>query len=186
MGKKVYNLIKNKHGQNMIEQIFIDDFKQIFKIMEKSFPLTEYRTKEEQKSLFQNEYYRILGIKEDGMLLAFAAIWCFDEFTFIEHLATLPQHRNNGLGSRILREIFESNTHPICLEVEPPVDDLTQRRIAFYERNGMFFNSYPYIQPSISKGREPIPLFIMTSNGTIDEETFNKIKNTLYKEVYKI
>jgi ribosomal protein S18 acetylase RimI-like enzyme len=154
--------------------------------MENSFPLTEFRTKEEQKNLFQNKYYNILGIKEGGSLVAFAAIWRFDKFTFIEHLATLPQRRNDGLGSRILCEIIKSAQNQVCLEVEPPNDELTKRRIAFYERNGMFFNSHPYIQPSISKGRKAIPLFIMTSQSTISKESFENIKNTLYKEVYKV
>lgn len=71
------------------------------------------------------------------------------------------------------------------MEVEPPVDELTTRRVAFYMRNGLNFNSYPYIQPSITKGQKPIPLFIMTSKSQIDEQTFNKIKSILYKNVYK-
>ena len=168
----------------MIEQIFINDFEQIFEIMEKSFPLTEFRTKSEQKSLFENKFYKVLGIKENNCLVALAAIWCFDEFTFIEHLATLPEYRNCGLGAKLLCGIIESDSKQVCLEVEPPEDALTRRRIGFYERNGMHFNAYPYIQPSISAGREPIPLFIMTSSRTIDENTFQKMKNTLYKEVY--
>ncbi len=170
----------------MIEQLHFFDFEKIYEIMEKSFPLTEFRPKKEQEKLFENKYYSVLGIKENNVPIAIAAIWSFENFTFIEHLATLPEYRNKGLGAQILREIISGTLNTVCLEVEPPVDELTRRRVGFYERNGMFFNSYPYIQPSISKGREPIPLFIMTSKGEIDEQKFIEIKNTLYKEVYKV
>ena len=49
----------------------------------------------------------------------------------------------------------------------------------------MHFNSYPYIQPSITKGQKPIPLFIMTSHSEIYEDEFQFIKQLLYKNVYK-
>lgn len=170
----------------MTQQLYFTDFEYIYEIMEKSFPLTEFRTKDEQAALFENPYYKVIGIKENNIPISIAALWCFEDFTFIEHLATLSQYRNNGLGARILREIISNAKNIVCLEVEPPEDELSQRRISFYKRNGMVFNSYPYIQPSISKGREPIPLFIMTASRTINENEFSKIKNKLYKEVYKV
>ncbi len=169
----------------MIQQLNFNDFDKIYEIMEKSFPLTEFRPKDEQAQLFKNKYYKVLGIKENGVLISIAAVWCFDDFIFIEHLASLPEYRNKGLGSLILREIIASTNKTVCLEVEPPEDELTRRRIAFYERNGMFFNSYPYIQPSISSGRAPISLYIMTSKSQIDEKTYENIKSVLYKQVYK-
>ena len=169
----------------MTEQFTFNDFEKVYEIMENSFPLTEFRPKDEQAELFKNKYYKIIGIKENGIPISFAAIWRFEDFTFIEHLATTPEHRNKGLGAKILQDIISNEGKIVCLEVEPPVCDLTRRRVAFYERNGMFFNSHPYIQPSISAGRNPIPLFIMTSHKTIDEENFITIKNKLYKEVYK-
>ena len=174
----------NKMVISMIENLSIKDFDKIYEIMEKSFPLTEFRPKDEQAALFNNKYYRVIGTKENGTPIAIAAIWCFDDFIFIEHLATLPENRNHGLGAQLLNEIINSTSKIVCLEVEPPVDAITRRRVAFYERNGMFFNEYPYIQPSISMGREPIPLFIMTSKSKIDRGEFLKIKNTLYKHVY--
>ena len=170
----------------MLEQLQYSDFDTTYKIMENSFPLTEFRPKNEQAKLFENKYYNVIGIKDNNVPISIAAIWNFEDFMFIEHLATLPEYRNKGLGAQLLREITSNTTKIVCLEVEPPVDELTRRRVRFYERNGMFFNEYPYIQPSISEGRQPIPLFIMTSNRKIDEQEFSRIKNKLYIEVYKV
>ena len=169
----------------MIQQLQYSDFGHIYKIMENSFPLTEFRPKNEQEKLLKSKYYSVLGIKENNIPISIAAIWHFENFVFIEHLATLPEYRNKGLGAQLLHEIISSTDKIVCLEVEPPIDELTTRRVGFYERYGMLFNSYPYIQPSISECREPIPLFIMTSNRKVDEQEFIKIKNKLYKEVYK-
>lgn len=58
------------------------------------------------------------------------------------------------------------------------------RRVRFYERNGFFFNDYPYIQPSMGEGRKEIPLFLMSTERKIDEEEYRMIRNTLYTKVY--
>lgn len=168
----------------MINRAFLNDFDKIYKILKDSFPKDEIRSYDGQKALFENDFYRVYCIREGDEIVSIAALWCFDEFTFIEHLATTPKSRDKGLGATILREIIDNSNHTVCLEVEPPKDEITRRRIAFYERGRMFLNLYPYIQPSLGEGREAIPLFIMTSNSKIDEETYSKIKHTLYKEVY--
>ena len=171
---------------NMLKRLSTIDFDEIFKILEDSFPLDEFRTKEEQLSLFSDSHYSVLGVCRDGKIVSIAAIWDFKDFLFVEHLATLREYRNCGIGKTVLSEIIKNAKKLVCLEVEPPIDELSCRRVEFYQRCGMHFNSYPYIQPSISKGRSPVPLFIMTSNHTIDELEFNHIKNLLYKNVYKI
>ena len=84
-----------------------------------------------------------------------------------------------------MEELVRKYQKQICLEVELPEDELTRRRIGFYERNGFVFNEYPYIQPPISKGKSPVPLRIMTYGEAITRETFEAMKNVLYRSVYK-
>lgn len=170
----------------MIEHFNLSDFDQIFEIMENSFPLTEYRTYDEQKALWSNPYYKVVGVRKDGKIIAFLAMWDLENVLFLEHLATTPECRNGGIGRHIIREVLDSTDKLVCLEVEHPDDDLTKRRVEFYKRNGMFLNEYDYIQPAISHGREPIPLYIMTSRAPINESTYNEIKSTIYKTVYGI
>lgn len=170
----------------MIKRIFSDRSDEIFEIMEKSFPLTEYRTREEQAALFDREEYRVLASLEGDRMLGFIAFWELDGLTFLEHLATLPEARNRGLGAELLHSAVDMAENPVCFEVEPPEDELTRRRVGFYERNGMYLNDYPYIQPPISSGREPIPLRIMTSGAPIDKERFRSVRDLLYRDVYGI
>lgn len=175
------------------------DFPEIYRIMQASFPDDEYRPYNEQLALFQEPEYRIYYmpvIELEGVVnnsngnckiqaAGFLAVWEFESFIYIEHFAVDPALRNSGTGSAMLQELVKQYQKPICLEVELPEDELTRRRIGFYERNGFVFNEYPYIQPPISKGKSPVPLRIMTYGEAITRETFEAMKNVLYRSVYK-
>ncbi len=171
----------------MLQKLNPIDFDKAFSLLEASFPLDEYRTYEEQKALLSNSLYTIYILNNDvgTDIKALVTLWQFPEFSYIEHLATNPHYRNQGLGALILKELQELLPTQICLEVELPEAEMACRRIGFYERNGFFLNKYPYIQPPYSQDRKEIPLLIMTSKGMIDRETFERMKETLYREVYK-
>ena len=162
------------------------DFEGVFRLLETSFPLEEYRTREEQRALLSEPAYTLFGIKEEDRVIAFMAVWELPELLFIEHLAVDPAYRNGGMGAGMLREIVEMSDTTVCLEVEPPRTEMAARRIGFYRRNGFFLNEYPYIQPAMSKGRNPIPLQVMTGGHAVDREEFENIKNRLYTWVYKV
>ena len=151
-----------------------------YRIMQASFSDDEYRPYDEQLALFEEPEYRIYY-----MPAGFLAVWEFESFIYIEHFAVDPALRNSGTGSAMLQELVKQYQKPICLEVELPEDELTRRRIGFYERNGFVFNEYPYIQPPISKGKSPVPLRIMTYRSEITREEFQKMKEILYRRVYK-
>ena len=148
--------------------------------MQASFSDDEYRPYDEQLALFEEPEYRIYY-----MPAGFLAVWEFESFIYIEHFAVDPALRNSGTGSAMLQELVKQYQKPICLEVELPEDELTRRRIGFYERNGFVFNEYPYIQPPISKGKSPVPLRIMTYGSAITQDTFEEMKRVLYQRVYK-
>lgn len=164
----------------MLQRINETNFREIYRIMQASFPDDEYRPYEEQLALFQEPEYRIYY-----MPAGFLAVWEFEDFTYIEHFAVDPALRNSGIGSAMLQELVKQYQKPICLEIELPEDELTRRRIGFYERNGFVFNEYPYMQPPISKGKSPVPLRIMTYGSAIPREKFEEMKEVLYRRVYK-
>ena len=165
----------------MIEKLKLHEFDAVYAIMEQSFPLEEYRSYEGQKKLLDDPAYSIYGIKEEGNILGFAAVWQLENWLFLEHLAVDPQRRNRGIGAELLGFLTEKRC---CLEVELPETELARRRIGFYQRNGFFLNDYPYVQPSLGEGRNPVPLSIMTSGSTISPEEFAQVQKLLYSRVY--
>lgn len=170
----------------MLKKLKIKDFDEVYSIMEKSFPKDEYREYKKQKELLNIPIYSIYTLSsKSGKIKAFIAVWEFKRFLFIEHLAVSPGYRNCGAGTQVLSEITTLFNKTACLEVEPKDTEIACRRIEFYKRNNFFFNEYPYIQPSLSKGKKPVPLFIMTFGSKVDEDTFKQIKDTLYSKVYR-
>ena len=167
----------------MIEKLDRTEFDAVYAIMERSFPLEEYRAYEAQKALLKKPAYSIYVAKENGKILGFAAVWQLEDWLFLEHLAVDPQSRNQGIGAKLLGFLAQSRC---CLEVELPETDIARRRIGFYERNGFFLNDYPYLQPSLGEGRSPVPLSIMTSGSTIFPEEFTRLKELLYTRVYEV
>ncbi|MBO5371574.1 MAG: GNAT family N-acetyltransferase [Lachnospiraceae bacterium] len=169
----------------MLQKLNLQDFKQVYDIMEASFPKDEHRPYNEQKALLDIKEYQIYVEKEDKRIKGFLAVWEFDEVCFIEHFAVNSAYRNKGLGAKMIKELCNQIPKRVCLEVELPDTEMARRRIGFYERNNFYYNAYSYMQPSISIGRNPIPLRIMTTNGKITEEEFLEIKELLYRRVYK-
>ena len=171
----------------MLKKLTVDQFDPIYHIMEKSFPRDERRPREEQLALFGLDCYQVFGMTDQkGTVIAFIAIWDLESVVFIEHFAVSPEYRNGGIGGQMLRELIQMLHKDVCLEVEPPDTDLARRRIAFYERNGFFFNAYDYFQPPLSKGQEIVPLRIMTSEGKVSRERFEELKGFLYRFVYEV
>ena len=169
----------------MFERITEETFAEIFPLLEAAFPVTELREREEQHRLLKNPCYRLFGVREKDVFAAVLAVWDLDEFLYIEHFAVKETLRNTGLGGRLLDAFLEEKKSPLVLEVELPENPLTQRRIAFYERHGLVYNDYPYMQPPLRRGQRLLPLRLMTMPGRIDRETYERYKGRIYQSVYE-
>lgn len=163
------------------------DFAEIWNIMENSFPIDERRTRKGQEAVLDNPYYQLYGCRKDAAVVAFFAVWKFQDFAFVEHFAVEEHCRNGGIGAKLLQELLEILAVPTVLEVEPPEAELPQRRIRFYERNGFVLNPYEdYVQPALSDAGKELPLMIMTYPKGASRAQYEQIRDTLYREVYHV
>ena len=91
--------------------------------------------------------------------------------------------RGRGYGSEALAMLIARTEQPLILEAEPPTDELTRRRIGFYERSGFTLYDYPYVQPAYTADSQPVPLCLM---GTLDTQDImlDQVSRTLHREVY--
>jgi len=169
-----------------LEIVLSENFDEVFSIMEESFPKNEYRSYAKQKELLAVPEYELYGKRMNGKIAGFLAVWDLREVIFIEHFAVKNELRGRGLGKEMLNVLFTEKKGPFCLEVELPENETARRRIAFYERMGLHFYDYPYTQPSMDLGRDPIPLRIMTDSPTLSEEQFQKLRDLLYRKVYRV
>ena len=92
-----------------LRTINIDEFDNVFAIMEQSFPDDERRNYTEQRALFDNPEYSIYVVDDDrdNRIKAFIAVWDFEEFAYVEHFAVNPEYRNGGIGAEVLHRLHE-------------------------------------------------------------------------------
>ena len=117
-------------------------------------------------------------------ILGLLTTWTFDTFTYIEHFALSPEVRGRGYGSEALQMLIAQTKQPLILEAEPPTDELTRRRIRFYERSGFTLYDYPYLQPAYTADSQPTPLRLMGFGFEPSSPSLSSIAHTLHREVY--
>ena len=117
--------------------------------------------------------------------LGLLTTWHFEEFIYIEHFAIDPNLRSQGYGTEALNTFIQEQDKPIILEAEPPTDDITRRRVGFYERCGLTLYDFPYIQPAYTPESNPVELRLM---GTLDtnDTPLTLVSKILHREVYGI
>lgn len=162
------------------------NFEDVFNLMQESFPETEYRTYENQKKLLQDQRYEIIEFRDDAKnLIAFIAVWNFETFCFIEHLAVSSKCRGMGIGSKIMKDFIAKSNSKIILEIEIPSDEISKKRFKFYEKLGFKMNHSEYAQPPLRKGAPAVKLNILSYPEKLSIKEFENIQNKLYSDVYK-
>lgn len=160
------------------EYRFIED------LLTATFPRDEYRELSEQRhNTAACKDFHLMLASCDGKNIGFISYWQLGEFHYVEHLATTPAVRGKGYGKIILEQLQQIATK-IVLEVEEPTNEISTRRIAFYQRAGFEICSLPYIQPPYRKGDGTLPMRLMFCGSPADKENFTKAKNLIYNRIY--
>lgn len=152
-----------------------------------SFPEEERRDISLFRELLEKEpTFNVYALLNSNRYVGFITEWVFDRFVYVEHFAIDESARSGGFGGATMQQFIEQMSCPIVLEVELPVDDLSIRRVRFYERLGFILDNHEYLQPPYSDGASWLPMRLMTY-GEIDlREDFDYIKDCLYINVYRV
>lgn len=156
-------------------------------LLHDSFPLAERRDDEAQRdNTDHNPRFTCYFISDDELPVGLITAWNLDGFYYLEHLATTPLIRNRGYGKQIIQQIKDLLPGVIVLEVEHPEDEMSRRRIGFYQRCGFQLCEKEYIQPPYREGGEEVPFFLMYSGTDSIDDAFDTICQRIYKEVYGV
>ncbi|MBR1769994.1 MAG: GNAT family N-acetyltransferase [Bacteroidales bacterium] len=170
-----FSLQKEKLAFSVAEDLYIS-----------SFPKEERRSLSSVYCLIEKEYFEFLPLFSDTEFVGFITLWHFDEFIYAEHFAVKSNQRNKGIGSSFIKCLTANEEKPIVLEVEKPLNETTVRRIEFYKRLGFKMYDNYYFQPPYNEDSEGLELKIMVFEKGNTSLEFEKIKQTLYSEVYKV
>lgn len=161
---------------NYMEQLLVKSFP-----AEEYRPLKDLRQYSDSKKLFHNH-----AILHNEIPIGLLTYWDFNAFLYIEHFAIDPSMRSGGYGQRVLQHLFQTTNVPIVLEVEEPTEEMAQRRIGFYQRQGFILWKKPYLQPPYKPGDTFLPMLLMAYGNLQCEKDFDEVKNQIYREVYNV
>lgn len=152
-----------------------------------SFPEGERRSFHLVRELIrQNSRFTLYSLLRDDVYVGFITAWRFEEFTYAEHFAVDESARNGGIGAKGMAQFLSFCNTPVVLEVEMPVDDMSKRRIGFYERLGFVLDNHVYFQPPYRIGESWLEMRLMTFGEINLEQSFEKVKDRIHKHVYGV
>ncbi len=161
------------------------EFYKVYEVIEKAFPLSEYRTFDEQMVLMELPYFNAMLIEAENALVGILIEWELEHAIYLEHLAVNPEIRGKGLGSILMREYLSKSANNIVLEVEDIDTEIAQRRIGFYERLGFTLSNISFKQPQFEgRDEETVNLRIMHYPNNISNDELLKIKEEILQKVY--
>lgn len=157
------------------------------RLLTNAFPQEEHRELDVQREFTDNNrLFHNNIILEEGSPIGLLSYWDFNNFVYIEHFAIDANIRNGGFGQKTLHAFKKKVQKPIVLEVELPEDEMSQRRIQFYQRQGFNLWEQTYQQPPYRKGDGNLPMYLMVEGKLDMANDFEQIKSMLYKEVYLV
>ena len=171
-----------------ISDIHHPRFGEVWHLYQNSFPVCEQRTLDHQITAFKADRFHLDVYLDGETLVGFIGYWDFDDYLYIEHYAINSDLRGGGWGSRILEALQKTAGKTIILEIDEVVDEISTRRLRFYQRLGFVVN--PYIHPlhryrDIETEHQNARLVIMTYPGTIDPQTYERFNRDLGEIVMK-
>jgi ribosomal protein S18 acetylase RimI-like enzyme len=153
-------------------------------LYEDSFPNNERREFYELEAQILKPENEIYTIARNGKTLGFVSIWNFNDFVFIEHFAIDPECRGQGIGSDAIKLIIGSYSKPFVLEVEPPKDEVSIKRINFYKRLGFKLVDKLYMQPSYDGVKPEVELRLMLTVDNYTDDRLNNCTSLIRSKVY--
>ena len=158
-----------------------------------TFPASERRSMPLQRQFADsNELFKVYAALEGEKFVGFFTLWTLGEFSFVEHLAIVPECRNCGYGTRLVQQIKELSPLPLLLEIEQGATAEPLARKNFYERSGFFALDIPYQQPPYEAGGEALEMHLMMcapkaeKTSVVETISIEKIIEIIYAEVYGI
>lgn len=174
----------------MLKLITPKTFDRAHAILDEAFPPSEIKSKDDIHSLFEKGTIKLYGDFEQNQLLGVIMIWVFDQenLVYISNFAIDKNVRGQGIGSKMLAEIVALYpSQIIILEVEVPYDEISYKRIKFYERNNfVLYDKNSFLQPQISAKVNETPLYLMSYGRPLDDEQYSHVKDSLFKHAYGV
>lgn len=124
-------------------------------------------------------------IEYGGERVGFISYWGLDDFLYVEHFAMDSRIRGKGYGGIAIETLVNETGKVVVLEVELPTDEMSKRRVGFYERHGFKLCEKKYVQPPYKASDCELEMKIMWCNAEDISDKFDRMVACIYNNVYK-
>lgn len=152
-----------------------------------SFPEAERRAFSLVRDLVKDDpRFIVYALFKDRAYAGFITAWRFGSYTYVKHFAIDESARNGGIGAEAMKQFLALHETPVVLEVEIPTEEMSKRRIGFYERLGYVLDDHVYYQPPYREGESFLEMRLMTY-GDIDlDQLFEEVRDNIHRHVYGV
>ena len=169
------------------ELLKLEEFDRFYQILSNNFPTKEIKEYNYMKDTFHAGLYQVLTLKDNDQIVGIMSFYQHDNFRFIDYFAIDGSLKGKGMGSKMLQYFINLDDKMVILEVEHPEDEQSKRRIAFYQRNGLYLNDqFEYFVPPVRNLKHRLYFHLMSSKRKINNIEFEKYYPQILKMVYGI
>lgn len=158
-------------------------FKRVWEIYRYSFPVFEQRTPAHQEVAFKSNLYHMDAYINNGEVIGFIGYWIFPDYAYVEHYAMAKESRGQGYGTKILKDFLAWQQGKIVvLEIDPVVDEISTRRLHFYQNLGFQESPFRYTCPKYQPDEKEGELWVLTYPTTVDCRFYDRF----YKDLHEV
>lgn len=169
------------------ELLKLEEFDRFYQILSNNFPTKEIKEYNYMKDTFHAGLYQVLTLKDNDQIVGIMSFYQHDDFRFIDYFAIDGSLKGKGMGSKMLQYFINLDDKMVILEVEHPEDEQSKRRIAFYQRNGLYINDqFEYFVPPVRNLKHRLYFHLMSSKRKLNNIEFEKYYPQILKMVYGI
>lgn len=139
----------------------IERWNKVWSLYEESFPTAEKRREEDHIRAFENNLFHPISAWEANELIGIIFYWEWNQYRYLEYLAVNTELRGKSYGSQLLRYLSDKG-HTIILEIDPLINEISVRRLQFYERAGYTLTPYRYMHLPYRQETEIQELLILS------------------------
>ncbi len=151
-----------------------DLFYKAWELYETSFPKIERRNIDEQKQIQNDSRYKTYAYLDENDFVGIVFYWDFDKFRFIEHFAVESGFRGKSYGSKILNSLLDRNKQ-VVLEIELIRDEISKKRLRFYEKFDFKVNDFKHYQVPFRKEQESLELLFLSHGRVLSKDEYEEL-----------
>ncbi len=157
-------------------------WEQSWKIYQSNFPSGEQRLLMDQKRALVDDRYHCMAILDHDEVVGIVFYWVLPSVLFVEYLAIGEAFKGRGIGSAVL-SMLKQQPGRLILEIDPPIDETSIRRMNFYKRDGWVLNPYLHMNLPLRVGDEEVPLRVMTVDTILSEVEYDAFLSLLMTDI---